>query len=543
MKLHPTQSIVAKDMHRFRICCNGRRWGKTTLAVEEIKGKAVYRESRIAYFAPTYQQARDIAWLMLVKQLQPVITKQNESRLELEIRNLKDTISIIQLRGWESVETARGQAFDFIVVDEIAMMRNWWSNWQEVLRPTLTDTRGEALFISTPKGFNHFYDLYNLQDKDQAYKSFHFTSYDNPWLPRKELDEARSQMTEDRFAQEYLADFRKTEGLVYKEFDRKYHIFEKEPQRIVEYLGGIDFGFTNPAAVIHIKRDVDDSYWITDEWYKTKRTEGQIADYVASCRFNKVYPDPENPSAIEVLNQKGISTVEVVKGKDSVKSGINKVRELLKQDRLHIHRSCVNLINEFETYSYPDKKPDRPEDEAPIKEHDHCLSGNTLIKMANGKQKKLKNVIVGELVKTQYGINKVLLSRLTRRNAKVYEIELSNGYKLRGTGDHKIYTNNGKIAIDALRYGDIIEVLENNKILHHEQDFAITIVSRKRCRQEDVYNLTIDKEHNYYANGILVANCLDALRYTIMGIYNTKIQDNMPMPQGTSLMSEDPYFR
>ena len=62
------------------------------------------------------------------------------------------------------------------MIDEIASMRNWWINWQEVIRPTLTDTKGEGLFISTPKGFNHWYDIYNLEAKDSDYKSFHFTS-------------------------------------------------------------------------------------------------------------------------------------------------------------------------------------------------------------------------------------------------------------------------------------------------------------------------------------------------------------------------------
>src|SRR3990167_7268714 len=147
MKLHQTQAQVAQDLHRFRVINCGRRWGKTTLAVEEIKGKAVYKKTSIVYIAPTYQQARDIAWEMLKKELQPIIAQINDSRLELRVKNLKDTESIIYLRGWESVETLRGQQFDFIVIGEIAMMRNFWLNWQEVIRPPLTDTRGEAMFI------------------------------------------------------------------------------------------------------------------------------------------------------------------------------------------------------------------------------------------------------------------------------------------------------------------------------------------------------------------------------------------------------------
>jgi PBSX family phage terminase large subunit len=263
-------------------------------------------------------------------------------------------------------------------------MRNFWLNWQEVLRPTLTDTKGDALFISTPKGFNHFYDLFNLEAKDKDYKSFHFTTYDNPFIPKEEIDKAKEELTEDRFAQEYLADFRKTEGLVYKEFSRDRHVYGEESlPDISETIAGIDFGFTNPCAVITIKKDKDNSYWVEQEWYKTKRTDAQIAEYVQSCNFNSVYPDPESPSAIEALNQKGIHVLEVIKNKDSIKNGINIVRDLFKQNKLKIHNSCINLISELETYSYPDKRPDHNEEENPIKEHDHALDALRYALMTN----------------------------------------------------------------------------------------------------------------------------------------------------------------
>jgi PBSX family phage terminase large subunit len=365
--------VVAQDRHRFRVVNCGRRWGKTTLSILEMVAKAVFKDdSRVVYIAPTYQQARDIAWNELKKICLPIQLNVNEARLEITIKTKNGNSSIIWLRGWESVETLRGQRFDFIVIDEIASMRNFWLNWQEVVRPTLTDRKGEVLFISTPKGFNHFYDLYNFLDED--YKAFHFTTYDNPHLPVEEIEKAKKELPEDRFAQEYMADFRKQQGLVYKEFSRERHVVENTPELTwTEYLAGIDFGFTNPCAVIHVKRDGDDNYYVTDEWYKTGRTEEQIADYVRSCGFNRVYPDPESPSAIEVINKKGVAVVEVVKNKDSIKNGIDRVRQLLKLNKLKVHKSCVNLIQEFETYSYPEKKQDKNEDENPIKEHDHAL--------------------------------------------------------------------------------------------------------------------------------------------------------------------------
>lgn len=368
------QKQIISDTHRFRVVNIGRRGGKTTMAIEEMKACAFAAPRRLCYIAPTYQQARDIAWEALKRELSGIAKTINESRLEIRIWTQTKEESLIILRGWESVETLRGQAFDFIVIDEVAMMRNFWLNWQEVIRPTLSDTKGQVLFISTPKGFNHFYDLYNEEGRDNDFKSFHFTTYDNPHIPKEEVDKAKKELTEDRFAQEYLADFRKTEGLVYKEFSRDTHVFDETnlPTRY-EFMAGVDFGYTNPAAIVSIVRDYDRNYWVVDEWYHTGKTEDEIADYVATQQFNKVYPDPENASAIEVLKRKKVNVREVTKGKDSVVSGIQTVRELFKANRLKIHKKCINLIMELETYSYPDKRDQRNLDEAPIKDNDHAL--------------------------------------------------------------------------------------------------------------------------------------------------------------------------
>lgn len=369
MILHPTQKEVAKDRSRFRILCCGRRWGKTTLAIDQMKGRAAIPNSRVAYIAPTYQQARDIAWATLKKELQGAGTI-NESRLEISLVNG----SLIVLRGWESIETLRGQKFDLVVVDEVAMMRHFDSMWQEVIRPTLTDTKGEAMFISTPKGFNHFYDLFGKEADDDDYKSFHYKTSDNPHIPPEEIDKAREELTEDRFAQEYEADFRKSEGLVYKEFDRKFHTFSDEPDiEMVAVFGGHDFGTNNPCASITIKKDRDARYWVTDEFYKSGLTDAQQADYVAGLKWDRCYPDPESASGILEMERRGVNVREVVKNKDSVRNGINTVKELFLTNRLKIHESCKNLIWEFETYSYPERRPDRNEEENPIKENDHAL--------------------------------------------------------------------------------------------------------------------------------------------------------------------------
>lgn len=391
MIFHPAQSRISSCPKRFRVVCAGRRGGKTELAVAEMAGKAYAAKGRsITYIAPTFQQARDIAWIKLVEVCKPITVKVNETRLEITVQTSDHGKSLISLHGWESIETLRGLAFDFIVIDEIASMRNWESSWNTVIRPTLTDRKGEVLFISTPKGFNHFYELYNLENDPKRgadYSSFHFTSYDNPHVSKEEIDKARAELSEDEFAQEYMADFRKQQGLVYKDFDRKRHLYEGDvPRRIDFYLGGVDFGFTNPAAVAHIYKDSDAHYWIDDELYQKGMTDARVADYIKNERFNIVYPDPENAAAIKELEDRNVNIREVRKGKDSVVNGINKVRELLKQNRLHVNRRCANTIMEFESYHYPDNTKERNDKEIPVKDGDHMMDAIRYVIMSDDAQ-------------------------------------------------------------------------------------------------------------------------------------------------------------
>lgn len=385
MNLTKAQSQIASDTHRFRVVNCGRRFGKTTLAVLEMVAKAVYGDNRmILYVAPTYQQARDIAWQELKKICEPVAAKINESRLEITVNTTLGGTSTIILRGWESIETLRGQKFHFVVVDEIASMRNWQSNWQEVIRPTLTDYKGEALFISTPKGFNHFYDIFNLQNTDSDYKSFHFTTYDNAHIPVEEVEKAKKELTEDRFAQEYMADFRKTEGLVYKEFDRENHTFTDLPDiTVVDVLAGIDWGWTNPSSSHKVLVDAQKHYWVVEEFYKTNKTTAEIIEHVKTYGANKVYPDPAEPDRNEEARRAGLNIRDVSK---DVVAGISCLQEVMKQGRYHVHVSCENLIWEHETYSYPEKKPDKNENEIPIKENDHASDEiRYIIYMQEGK--------------------------------------------------------------------------------------------------------------------------------------------------------------
>lgn len=377
IKLHPAQREIVKSQKRFRTAITGRRFGKTVLACEELVGRAFFEEEGIVvYIAPTNEDIRDIIWKELKKAAESVIVNQNDVRMELEITNKFGKTSLIKTSSWESIINKgrlRGQKFHFVVMDEVSSYKNFWVGWEEVIRPTLTDYKGDVLFIGTPKGFNHFYDLYTRKDVDPAFAGFKFTTYDNPFIDKDEIEQARSQMTPDRFAQEYMGEFRKMEGLVYKEFRREIDVKKLEDFDTKEIIVPIDWGYTNPAGALKIRVSRDNAFYIEDEYYQRFKTTDEIVEEIMKWGGTKFYPDPAEPDRIEIARSYGLNCREV---KKDIASGIDQVRELFKQRRITIHPRCVNLINELETYAYPEKRDGKNEYEDPIKENDHlcdCL--------------------------------------------------------------------------------------------------------------------------------------------------------------------------
>lgn len=375
MELTKKQQEAIRNKARYKVLCWGRRSGKTTEFAYEALGTALTIDNaKISYYAQTFGDARDIAWDIFLKVFGEAVIHKNETLLEITIKNLKGGISKINLRGWESVVTAnkgRGTENDLLLLDEVAFCRGFAEYWDTVLDPTLLTSRGRVVFGSTPNGFNHFYDLAirAMNNKDWFYS--HATSYDNPFNDVEWLENKKKELSEDKFCQEYLADFRKQSGLVYKEFDRNKHLFEILPERqYIETIAGIDFGYTNPTCILVIKRDYDNNYWVIGEWYKTGKVNAEIIEYAKTLGLNQCYPDPAEPDRIEEMKRAGLNCRDVSK---DIEKGIDSVINLFKTNRLKIHKDCVNLIWELETYAYPPGKTGQNKNELPIKENDHAM--------------------------------------------------------------------------------------------------------------------------------------------------------------------------
>jgi hypothetical protein len=358
--------------------------------------------------SPTYRQAKSIHWNE-IRKLVPrgLVEKTNETELSITLKNG----SVIELKGAENPDALRGVKLRGLVIDEIASIRNWDWLWQEVLRPTLTDHSAPAIFISTPKGFNHFHSLFEIGQHGGDYKSWRFTSYDNPYIPKEEIDNAKKELTEDTFQQEYMADFRKYTGLVYKDFQREIHVIEPfgiPPGWFI--FRGIDFGSTNPTAALWIAVDSDDNWFVYDEHYAT----GQTIDYHAGVINSKsngrsiqtTYGDPSGAQWIQEFAQRGIYITPANKETGTsfnswVRFGIEKISERLKlipgrivgipyvqpqtessrsllgMPSLYIFSNCINVIREFETYRWKEKSVTQAQDlnepDVPEKANDHAM--------------------------------------------------------------------------------------------------------------------------------------------------------------------------
>ena len=208
------QKKVWVDNTRFLVIAAGRRTGKTRLAAWKIILKALEAtKANVFYVAPTQGQARDIMWQSLLDLGQEVIVSAHINNLQIKLING----SVISLKGADRPETMRGVSLYYLVMDEYADMKP--EVFEQILRPALADQKGGALFIGTPMGRNHFYELYKYAElgDDESYKAFHFTSYDNELLDADEINLAKKSMSSYAFRQEFMASFEARGSEMFKE--------------------------------------------------------------------------------------------------------------------------------------------------------------------------------------------------------------------------------------------------------------------------------------------------------------------------------------
>jgi hypothetical protein len=260
---HTNQQKILDSQSRFRVVMCGRRFGKSELSQIEIITNALLGKN-VAYITPTYQLAR----VFFERLTQAVPFQSNKSELTIKFPNGGS----VDFFTGERMDNLRGRKFHLVVVDEASFIPNLEDGWLNSIRPTLTDYKGRAIFLSTPKGKNFFYSLF-LKGGEPDWEAFRFTTYDNPYIDKGEIDDARTQLPEVVFEQEYMANPAENSSNPFGSSYIKQCTFPISPEPAIVY--GVDLakavdwtviiGLDRNGSVCHFDR-------FQKDWRQTKQT-------------------------------------------------------------------------------------------------------------------------------------------------------------------------------------------------------------------------------------------------------------------------------
>ena len=361
MPLSKPQKEVITNTSRFRVLITGRRFGKTYLAINELAKFARYSNKKVWYVAPSYRQAKSICWNELKEKLikHKWVKSINNSDLTIVLRNN----SKISLRGADNENSLRGIGLDFLVMDEFADIHK--QAWYEVLRPTLSDTQGHALFCGSPRGFGNWsYELYKLGETNKDWQSFKYTTLEGEQVSKDEIEQAKEDLDLRTFQQEYEATFVNYSGMIYYNFNREKNLLDKFSKYHNTLHIGLDFNVEPMCAVVSVIEN--DSIIIIDEIQIYSSNTNEMVDEIKT-RYNKkiiIYPDPSakqrktsagGMTDLAILKNAGFE-VRCKNKAPLVRDRINAVNSKLKnvkgQNSLFILKSCKNAIKSIERQIY-----------------------------------------------------------------------------------------------------------------------------------------------------------------------------------------------
>ncbi|HYW87983.1 MAG TPA: terminase family protein [Chloroflexota bacterium] len=246
---HAAQAQIRREAKRHNVVALGRRSGKSTMGHELVVRTALDGQPA-GWFGPTYKLLEE-SWRELKRILGPVVTLKSEQEHRLELYGG----GTIECWSMDTGDPARGRKYKRIVVDEAAMVPNLLDIWNQALRPTLADFAGESWWLSTPRGLNDFYVLYQRgQDElETDWQSWQMPTSVNPHINQDELNAARREMPERDYAQEFEARFLQVEGAgVFRGVGAVSRLKPQGPTRGHVHVFGVDWGRSNDYTVVTV---------------------------------------------------------------------------------------------------------------------------------------------------------------------------------------------------------------------------------------------------------------------------------------------------
>ena len=335
---------IRYDNYKYYVLNIGRQFGKTILGINSMLDWSINDKGcNIAWVTPIYKQGKKVFDEMEKATLRSGLFDFNRS--DLTIKGFGSTISFF---SGERPDNIRGNTFDYLIIDEFAFTRP--ELWDEVLSATVLVKGKKVIFISTPKGKNHFHKIALQHNYDSRFKYFHFTSYDNPMINPLDLEERKRSLPSHIFRQEYLAEFLDNASGLFSNIRECI----KEPQTTQIYYGGLDIGRADDYTVLTIINDVKEvvycERWRQDEWSRIIDKVGQkINEYNV-----KVYVEVNNQGDVfyEMLKKTcGAKIYPFVTSSKTKPIMIEELAVLFEQKEIGILN--INwLIDELEAFTY-----------------------------------------------------------------------------------------------------------------------------------------------------------------------------------------------
>lgn len=508
---HKNIQPIVEDEARFKVLCAGRRTGKTSGAKYLAAKKLLSAKSTVSYITPTYDMASEIFNLFYTG-----LESISESRSsQQQIIRLKNGSTFRIFSADSKGNKLRGIANDFVVLDEAAIIPDLKELFFLSVMPTLADRSGKALIISTPRGRNDFYDLWQMgkiiengKKKHPTWKSWNLKTADNPYINPEEIEIAKSTMPEVYFRQEYLGEFILDGGGFFRGVRDASSIRKLTDNGIVPYKGnfvfGIDFGRKNDFTVVCV---LDTNYNVQVAMYRFNKLmwEDQMKEIK---RINEIWRPSyilaeENSFGeqnISNLNKLGVATEPFYTTSQSKKKIIDNLSVDIEQLNISLLEDEIQ-IQELEAYEMKMSESGNYKFGAPRGSHDDCLKPETLIKTIEG-YKTIDKIKVGDLVLTHTGNYKPVEKILEKQfNGNMHKLYFESASYLETTYNHPIYVlndNNDKVWEFPENIKDSYKSIMIFKQFKKEKDFVLYekdyYINPKQANNNLLKEIKIDKD-------------------------------------------------
>jgi phage terminase large subunit len=366
MKIQLTipQYKISQSHKRFKVLISGRRFGKTYLAITEMMKYAALPNQRIWYVAPTLKMAKDICWSNLKEVLHQFnwIEDINETTLTITMRKSNSTIS---LKSADMPDSLRGTGLNFLVLDEFSDIPK--RTWFEVLRASVSDTLGSVFMCGTPRGYGNWsYEMYLKGKQDKEWDSFQYTTLDGGMVNKSEIEQARSDLDQRTFRQEFEGTFENYSGAIYYNFHPVDSVVDKQIDWTKPLHIGMDFNVSPmSAAVAQVERD---KLYFVDEVVIYGSNTDEMCEEIRNRYGTKlpifIYPDPAarqrktsagGKTDLSILQNAGFD-VKAKSRHTAVRDRINTVNSRLKDSKgirhIFISKYCKTLIKGLQRQTY-----------------------------------------------------------------------------------------------------------------------------------------------------------------------------------------------